>query len=243
MLREVLGLIPARSGSLGVPGKNIRMLGGRPLLTWTVAAARASGLSRVVLSTDSAEYADIGRQAGAEVPFLRPDRLAGSDAKAIGVVQHALEFLRERDGWVPDAVLYLQPTSPFRSSADIDRGLALLAGSAADSVLSFVETADHPSFVYWRDGDQLSPVLSDQPPVERRQDLRTAMIANCAVMGSRTSWFLRPGAAEGFIVNLDSFVPQFVNADAAVDINTERDFLIAEIIAAERRIPEGVGTP
>jgi CMP-N-acetylneuraminic acid synthetase len=237
MLGEVLGLIPARAGSSGVPGKNVRLLGGRPLIEWTIEAALASGLSRVVLSTDSPLYAEIGRAAGAEAPFLRPERLATAGATAIGVVQHALEYFRESEGWVPSAVLYLQPTSPFRTAADIDRGLELFAASTADSVVSFAATADHPSYVYWRDGDELRAVLPDEPRAERRQDMRPAVTPNNAIMGSRTPWFLRPGAGDGLIVNLASCVPYFVDGDAVLDIDTERDFALAEVIAAERLIP------
>jgi CMP-N-acetylneuraminic acid synthetase len=234
-LGEVLGLIPARAGSVGVPGKNVRPLGGRPLIEWTIEAARASGLTRVVVSTESPEIAALGRAAGAEVPFVRPERLAAGTAKAIGVVGHALEYFREHEGWVPGAVFYLQPTSPFRTATDIDAGLALLAGSGADSVVSLAATVDHPSYVYWYDGDDARQVLPGEPRAERRQDMRPAFSVNNAVMGSRTPWLLRSVGADGLIVNFDSFVPYIVTGDAVLDIDSERDFALAEVIAAERR--------
>ena len=111
--------MPARGGSKGVPGKNTRLLAGRPLLEYTARAALASGvLHRVVLSTDSVEIADCGRRAGLEVPFMRPPALAGDDTPMLPVVEHALDELR-RQGWEPATVVLLQPTSPLRTPEHI----------------------------------------------------------------------------------------------------------------------------
>lgn len=109
-----LGIVPARAGSKGVPGKNIRPLAGRPLIEYTARAARESGvLDRVVLSTDSAEIADAGRRCGLEAPFMRPPELAADDTPMLPVVRHAIDTLAA-SGWVADVIVLLQPTSPLR---------------------------------------------------------------------------------------------------------------------------------
>lgn len=135
---RLLGLVPARGGSKGIPRKNLAPLGGKPLLAWTVEAARASGcLDRLVVSTDDEEIAEAGRRLGAEVPFRRPAALADDAAPALGVIRHALQALTET-GWQADAVLYLQPTSPFRRPEQIAAAARLIASGDWDAVVSVV---------------------------------------------------------------------------------------------------------
>src|SRR5689334_9403842 len=110
----VLGLVPARGGSKGVPGKNVRRLAGHTLLDYTARAARDAGvIDRVILSTDSAEIAQAGRRAGLEVPFTRPASLAADDTPMLPVIEHAIAEMT-RSGWTPDIIVLLQPTSPLR---------------------------------------------------------------------------------------------------------------------------------
>ena len=116
----VVALIPARSGSKGVPEKNIRLLGGRPLLAWSVAAAsRTTTIDRVIVSTDSAQYGEIAAAHGAEVPFLRPRSLATDESLDIDFVLHAMDHLAEQ-GDEPDTIVHIRPTTPFRSPTVID---------------------------------------------------------------------------------------------------------------------------
>lgn len=136
---KVLALVPARGGSKGIPRKNIVALGGKPLIAWTIEAARAaSTISRVVVSTDDAQIADIARAHGAEVPFLRPADISDDAAPALPVIRHAVSALEALDGWSADAVAYLQPTSPFRDARHIDEAVALLEQRSADTVVSVV---------------------------------------------------------------------------------------------------------
>ena len=147
---EVLALIPARSGSKSIKDKNIRMVGGKPMLVHSVEHALASKLvTRVILSTDSEEYARIGREAGAEVPFLRPAEFAADDSLDIDVFEHALKWLKENEGYEPDIVVHLRPTFPTRNPADIDKMVELLLDHPeADSVRSVAEAKDTP-FKMW----------------------------------------------------------------------------------------------
>jgi CMP-N,N'-diacetyllegionaminic acid synthase len=137
---KVLGLIPARVGSKSIPKKNIAEVAGKPLLAYTCAAALgAKRLTRVVLSTDGEEIASVGRACGVEVPFLRPPELAQDDTPSIAVAQHCLRLLAQRDGFEPEVLVLLQPTSPLRRAHHIDEALERMEEAGADTVVSVVE--------------------------------------------------------------------------------------------------------
>lgn len=137
MSSEVLAIIPARGGSKGIPGKNIKSIAGKPLIAWSIEQALSSqGVSRVVVSTDCPDIADIARHWGAEVPFLRPAELAVDTAATEPSLIHALAWLEEHEHYVPSEVLLLQATSPVRDRGQIDAALAKFYASQADSLLS-----------------------------------------------------------------------------------------------------------
>lgn len=143
---NVLAVIPARGGSKGIPRKNIAPLGGMPLIAWTIAAARnATSISRVIVSTDDDEIAQVSTAHGAEVPFVRPPKISGDTAPALPVIQHAVDWLASNAQWQADAVAYLQPTSPFRTAADIDAAVAIMHERDADTVVSVVEVPHNMS--------------------------------------------------------------------------------------------------
>jgi CMP-N,N'-diacetyllegionaminic acid synthase len=134
---RIAAVIPARGGSKGIPHKNLADLGGRPLIAWAIAAAKAAhGLDRVIVSTDDENIATAAREHGAEVPFLRPAEFSGDNAPALDVIAHALKELRSQDGAPYDAVAYLQPTSPFRSAAQLTEAIALFARERPDTLVS-----------------------------------------------------------------------------------------------------------
>lgn len=172
----VLALVPARSGSKGLPGKNIRPLAGRPLLAWPVAAGRQSRyVDDVVVSTDSEQYAAIARAAGADVPFLRPAELASDQAPSIGFILHALEML-ERAGRHYKYLILLEPTSPLTEATDVDAALEELDSSrdVADAIVSVAELSTaHPAFAVRRLGSGLvTPyAVTDFGSMPRRQDV------------------------------------------------------------------------
>jgi len=173
----VLGVIPARGGSKGIPRKNIRLLGGKPLLQYTAEAALAARrLARVVLSTEDAEIAEVGRRCGLEVPFLRPAELARDETPTLPVLRHAVERL-EAAGDRYDAICLLQPTCPLRRPEDIDACIELLERTGADSAASLlpVPAEYHPHWVYFRSGDGFFRLSTGEAePVPRRQSLPEA---------------------------------------------------------------------
>ncbi|MBM3778561.1 MAG: acylneuraminate cytidylyltransferase family protein [Acidimicrobiia bacterium] len=230
---SVLGLVPARAGSKGLPGKNVRLLHGQPLLAWTAAAARASGvIDRLVLSTDAEEIAAIGRAAGMETPFLRPPVLAGDETPMLPVIEHAVDAL-EADGWLPDIIVLLQPTSPLRTGAHVRRSVALLRESGADSVVSVVELPRHhsPDYVMRVDGGRLVPFLPDGLRIGRRQDARPAYVRDGTVYTFWRSTLQVKGNLYG-----DDCRPLVVPAAESLTIDSADDW--AE---AERRLGAATG--
>ncbi len=159
--RGVVAVVPARGGSKGLPGKNLRRLAGFPLVAWAIAAGRAAAqVGTVLVSTDDEEIAAVARQFGAEAPFLRPGELARDDTPDLPVFEHVLRWLDRERGLVPELVVQLRPTSPFRPAGLVDEAVALLrAHPGADSLRAVTPPAQTP-FKMWRiDGPQLSPLL------------------------------------------------------------------------------------
>jgi len=177
MSLRVIGIIPARGGSKGVPRKNIRLLAGKPLLAYTAEAALAARrLNHVILSTDDEEIAAVGRSLGLEVPFLRPAELAQDSTPTLPVLQHAIAWLESHDRRY-DAVCLLQPSSPFRDSGTIDGCIDLLERSGADSVVTVlpVPPENNPHWVYFVDDrGHLHLSTGESTPIPRRQDLPAA---------------------------------------------------------------------
>lgn len=174
---KVLGLIPARGGSKSIVNKNLVDLGGSPLIKWTIDAASKSSLSRVVVSTENQEIAQVCRRLGAEVPFVRPDSLANDDAQSIDVVLHALDALDEQF----DAVMLLQPTSPFRTHEDIN--MALTMNHDGSSVISVVPVdGTHPARMkFIENGLLVDPPFVEEVENMPRQNLRPMYIRNGAI--------------------------------------------------------------
>jgi N-acylneuraminate cytidylyltransferase/CMP-N,N'-diacetyllegionaminic acid synthase len=226
---RVLGLIAARGGSKGLPGKNTKMLLGRPLIAWTIAAARdAASLDEIVVSTDSAEIADIARACGAEVPFMRPAELASDTATSVSVVHHAIDWLA-RAGRTFDYVVLLEPTSPLREAADIDAALSLMTAADATAVVSICRTeAAHPSFLFKRAAaGLLTPFLPG--PVKRRQEIDDLYFVEGSVYGSSVATLRSEG---GFVQQrtVGFEVPKW----KAIEIDDEIDWIVAEAIMRHR---------
>jgi N-acylneuraminate cytidylyltransferase len=147
---EVLGIILARGGSKRLPRKNVKPLAGKPLIAYTIEAARASKyIDRLILSTDDPEATEIAKGLGVEVPFVRPAELAADAITDFPVFEHALTWLKEQEGYIPSLVVQLRPTSPLRTAEHIDRAVALLAAHpAADSVRTVTEPEQSPYKMY-----------------------------------------------------------------------------------------------
>jgi CMP-N-acetylneuraminic acid synthetase len=223
---KVLGVVPARGGSVGIPRKNLRPLLGRPLLWYTAECARrARSMTRVVLTTDDEEIASVGRSAGLEVPFLRPAELARDDTPSLPVVQHAVRFLEE-EGDLFDAVCLLQPTSPLREPSDVDRAVALLTRTGADSVISFVEVGEkHPARmkIVEPDGRVSDPPFAEATEGMRRQDLPKLYLRDGSIYLTRREVLMEKGSFKG-----DDCRALLVPVERSVNVDTPWDLFLAE---------------
>ncbi len=171
--KRVIAVIPARSGSKGLPGKNIKPLCGKPLICWTIQTALKSRfIDELIVSTDSQEIADIAIAAGASVPFLRPISLASDTTPTIEVIEHALDYFRAQAVAPFDYLVLLEPTSPLREDDDIDNMLAQLDAAADrfDAVVSVGEVSEHPSIMKRLTADTIEPYCPELPMALRRQD-------------------------------------------------------------------------
>lgn len=197
---QVLGVIPARGGSKGIPRKNIRLLAGRPLLDYTVAAARsARRLARVILSTDDPEIAEVGKACGVEVPFMRPPELARDETPTLPVLQDAVRRL-ESAGERIDAVMVLQPTNPLRRPEDIDGAVEMLERTGADSVISFVDVGErHPARMKYIDseGRVIDPPFAEAYEGQRRQDLPKLYLREGSIYLTRRDVLMNQNSIKG----------------------------------------------
>lgn len=213
---RVLALVPARGGSKGFPGKNLARLGGKSLLARAIDAAKGSAfVDHVLVSSDDEAICAEGLRAGADVPFFRPAELSTDTASTASVVIHALQ----NAGFEPDFLVLLQPTSPLRSSEDIDRCIRACHETGAVSAVSVVESDKSPFIMYWKSAEGLlSPVAENPSGLTRRQDLAPAYLLNGAVYVRRVDDFLKnPVFAPAGTIGV--LMPK----ERSVDIDTESD--------------------
>ena len=230
---RVLGIVPARGGSKGVPRKNIASLRDKPLLAYTAEAALgARRLSRVILSTDDEEIADVGRRWGLDVPFVRPPELALDETPMAPVLQHAISELA-RSGETYDAIFTLQPTAPLRLSKDIDGAIEMLDKTGADSVISFVEVGDtHPARMKFIDqtGRVSDPPFAEAQEGQRRQDLPKLYLREGSVYVTRLSVLMEQGSLRG-----SDCRAWIIPRERACNVDTRFDLFLAEQILAFRQ--------
>jgi len=235
---NVVAVIPARGGSKGLPGKNILLLMGKSVLVYTVEAAlQARSLDRVILSTDSEEIAEVGRLAGAEVLFMRPAELATDSAHPTAVLEHAVTYLEETEGYITELVVTLQPTSPLRVSSDIDDAVQLLQNNGEmDSVITIMEVGLPPYWVLRTDGPYLRPFIDDgiDYSLMRRQELEQTYRPNGAVYVTRRELLKNRGLIfSAFSQGKTGYV--LMDPIRSLDIDTQTDFTVIESILKDRQ--------
>lgn len=225
----VVAVVPARGGSKGIPGKNLADLGGRPLLAWSVEAARAAAtVDRVLVSTDDAAIAEAAVAAGAEVPFLRPAELAADDTPDLPVFLHVLDEL-DRRGEPAGILVHLRPTCPFRPAGLVDRGVeALRADPDADSVRSLSPVAKSPYKMWTVAGDRLEPLLGgwDEELFNRPRQVLPEVWVHDGVLDVVRAGVLRSGSMCGRRIR-----PLFTPDGCGVDIDTPEDLDRARALA------------
>ena len=222
---HILAVITARGGSKGIPGKNIKMLGDKPLIAYSIDVAKKSKLiTHLIVSTDDPAIAEVAKKYGGEVPFLRPAELSGDKIPHVPVMQHAIQFMEDREKIVFDYVVILQPTSPFRTVDDLDQTLTKLIESKADSAVTLVDCGnDHPVKAKKLVGDKVLPYSVPEVEGVRRQDLEQAYRRSGAVYAMRRDLLMKDKRLYG-----DNIVGHVVPAERSVDIDTPFEWFRAE---------------
>jgi len=223
--KKLLAVIPARGGSKRLPRKNILDLAGKPLIAWTIEAALGSKyIDRVIVSTDDKEIATISKKYGADVPFMRPSELATDEAKSVDVVLHLLEKLKKiREKY--DYIILLQPTSPLRTTQNIDDSVELLQARKSDAVISVCKVEHSPLWCNLIPGDDLSNFLDHSILNKRSQDLEQYYRLNGAIYLCNAEKLKEEKAF--FLKNRCSAYK--MNRESSVDIDSRMDFLYASV--------------
>jgi len=230
----MIAVIPARGGSKGLPGKNIRMLNGKPLIAYTIEAALGSKyIDRVIVTTDSEEIANVARQYGAEVPFMRPDELSSDTASAIDVYLHAVEYLMDETGSKIEKFMALLPTAPLRTSKHIDEAVELIQRENAVSLIS-VKEAETPVTWYMNKDEQdricNAGFGSVGSAVANRQVNATYYVPNGAIY--ILDYSLLKNQRTYYCDNTIGYV---MSAEASVDIDTKIEFMFAEMLMKDQQ--------
>jgi N-acylneuraminate cytidylyltransferase/CMP-N,N'-diacetyllegionaminic acid synthase len=228
---RVAGIIPARGGSKGIPRKNIALLAGKPLIAWTIQAVQSSsGIDRVVVSTDDEEIADVARHYGADVPFLRPSELAQDETSGMAPILHAVEWLQKNEGYAPEMIMCLQPTSPLRSPEDIDAAIEIAAERKADAVISVMPVEHPPDWMRSVDSDgRLKHLAMGNDSITRRQDAPPVYALNGAIYLARRTVLL-----EQETWYTDQTYAYIMPPERSLDIDTEWDLRVAGLILKDK---------
>ena len=224
---DVVSIIPARSGSKGLPGKNINEFAGKPMIAWTIEASRnAACVARTIVSTDGTEIADVAREHGAEVPFMRPSELAEDHFSTDDVMIHAIEWLRDDMGRLPEYVCLLQPTSPLGSAEDIDAALAIMRDNDADAVVSVFESPNHPYLAKAvTETGYLKWFVEVEAKYRRRQNFSECYCLNGAIYVLRTELFVRDRSFQP-----QKTLPYVMPPQRSMDIDDRWNFQLAELV-------------
>jgi N-acylneuraminate cytidylyltransferase len=229
---RVVALICARGGSKGLPGKNIRFLAGRPLIVWAISQARAvKRVERVIVSTDSKDIAEVARQAGAEVPFLRPAELAQDNSPEWLVWRHALDFVKGDEGAYPDGLLVVPATAPLRAVTDLEQCLDEYEKGGVDVVVTVTDAHRSPYFnmVQVSKDGTVELVIPPASAIVRRQDVPAVYDMTTVAYVARPGFVMtRNGIFEGRVRSVH------VPLERAIDIDTALDFKIAECLMSAR---------
>lgn len=225
---RILALITARGGSKRLPGKNIRVLGGKPLIVWSIDVAKEiAEICDILVSTDAPSIAAVCTEAGALVPWLRPADLATDTASSVDVALHALDWYESENG-VVDGLLLLQPTSPFRVKKTVRRGIELFRKNGQQPVLGVSPTYAHPMWTLKMDGDNLVPFMHEHGLGTRSQDLPPAYVVNGSF------YLISPTelrVCRSFVGA--KTIPLFIESpEEALDIDTEWDWKVADAALA-----------
>ncbi len=228
--KKIITIIPARGGSKGVPRKNIKPLNGKPLISYAIMAAKRSKyVDRVLVSTDDKEIAKISKKYGAEVPFLRPAELATDTAQTKPVLQHVITCLEREEGYKPDVVILIQPTSPSVLSGDIDTAVEKMFKTKTNSCVSVCEISERPEWMYVVKKGMIKLFMKSNIKSTRRQDLPVIYRLNGAIYVTKKDVLMKKNK---IIDEKSSSI--IMPKERSFDINTFMDFKIVETLMSDK---------
>ena len=222
----MLGLIPARKNSKGIPHKNIALLCGRPLIAWTIdAALQSTSIEQVIVSTDCTEIARIAEEHGAEVPFMRPAELARDDTPGIEPVLHACEQIPDREH-----VVLLQPTSPLRTAEHLEAAIQRYREQKADFLVSTTVPKHHPNWLFHESENGYLAKLNGDPLITHRQQLERCLALNGAIYIANRQKLL---ASRTFLTA--STISYEMSPEDSIDVDSPSDLIVCEALLNHRR--------
>ena len=223
---NILAIIPARGGSKGLPGKNIKVLGEKPLIAWSIESANMSKLiTKTIVSTDDSKIIEVAKKYDSLVPFTRPKELASDTASTKDVLIHAINYFKENNENYEYIVL-LQPTSPFRKDGDIDEMIELAISTKADLVVSVKETASNPYYVLFEEDENGYLKKSKESKFTRRQDCPTVYEFNGSIYIIKVDALIKQNTLS--FKNTIKF--EMINQKHSIDIDNQFDFDFAEFL-------------
>jgi CMP-N-acetylneuraminic acid synthetase len=222
---KTVAIIPARGGSKGIPRKNVKRLNGKPLIGYIIETAlKVDEIDRVIVSTEDPEIVAVAKEFGAEVPFMRPEELAGDEIGTLPVLQHAINYLEKKENYKPDVIVLLYATSPMLSNSRIGEAIRLIKEKNFDSLLSAVEDRGH----YWIENNEKYERLHPNNP-QNRQFMKPLLKENGAIYITKRDFLMEKdeivGGSIGFLV---------MEERETIDIDELLDFEIVEIIMSKR---------
>jgi len=223
--KTILAIIPARGGSRRIPGKNIKLLSGKPLIAYSInAALKSKYIDRVIVSTDSKEIARVAQKYKAEVPFLRPKKLSGDKATTVSALRHAVRFLEEQENYKADIIVLLQPTTPLILPEDIDETVKKLVKTNSNSCVSLCEISERPEWMYKIKKNKANPFMRAKNSAKRIRSLPEIFRLNGGIYATKRDILMKKNR----IIDNSNLSAMVMPRERSIDIDEPFDFLIAE---------------
>lgn len=229
--KDILAIIPARGGSKGIPKKNIKDLCGKPLIQYTIEAAKKSKyIDRVIVSSDDSEILNTVKNVGIDIPFIRPNEIAKDDTPSMDVIMHCLEWLKRNEEYIPKYICLLQCTSPFRNEQHIDEAIEKMISENGSAIVSVCESEVSPYWMKKIENGKLIDFINNNETYYRRQDLPKVYQLNGAIYISEINNLIKN--RKWYTDNTLGYV---MDSASSIDIDTALDFKLAEIIMKEEK--------
>lgn len=225
--KKILLIITARGGSKRLPGKNTRLINGKPMIAYAIEAAKKSKyVDRVIVSTDDEKTAKISKKFGAEIPFMRPAELATDTASSLAVLQHAVNWMESKEGFKADIIALIQPTSPLVLAEDVDATIEKMIYTKSNSSFSVCEVHHRPEWMFFVDKNKTKPYIVDVPETARSQDFPALYTTNGAVYAMKRDLLMK----RNMIRDRKNSCAYIMPVDRSIDIDTQIDFELTKIL-------------